>query len=909
MKYYLLSFSIILLLGVNTISAQHDIEGHVMDENNIPLIGVTVILLEQSDSSMMAFSITNEKGDFRLEDVEKGDYLVQLSYISFQTTYISLITNWNDRKIDIGNQALKVYNELLKEITIEADRIPLGVRGDTLTYNTGAFKTREGATVEDLLKRLPGIEVARDGSIKAQGKEVENVLVDGKEFFGKDPKIATQNLDAEAIDKVQVFDKASEIAEFTGIDDGQKEKTINLKLKEDYKSGGFGKVAVHGGTEDRYLGKLNYNRFNTSMQASTIISGNNINKQAFTFNEYINMMGGLSNAISNTNGSFNFGEFGSNLQPEGIFDDLSAGMNFNNDCSSKVDLKSHYFYIRSDLNVTRNQLANRFTPTESYTSTSNTTDNNLGQNHRLNTKLKYKPTPFLHLILKNNITGILNHDASIGTTEYESSTGKSRNSSEVDHNSKQWGYNGSIQVRKKYQKKGRNWISNIQYKNANIRQTNDILNEFELINNSVIQDQFQLYESHEETFKLDSRYTEPLGKRKYLGLNYSYEGDNESPLKTFYSRSLDQLQLIDDLSGQFEKKNKRHRLGASFKYNGRKFKSTLGLMHQWSTIDSRILGIEPALSNMDRAFIPSVQMSYEFGSYSSGNFNYSTRVNLPSLSQLLPIPNNSDPNLLIVGNPSLIPEYQHDLSLNYSVFDNFNFTNFYIYTRVSIINNKIINSVSIDENLLRTIAPINSNKFASGSINMSYGAPIRPLKIKYSLNTQVNFNTYESLLNNEASNVSENNLELRFTLENRKKKNFDLLAGITYNLSTRNYDINQDFNQTFTNYAMFIDASIELGKGWSLASTFDWNSYSNESFSQDQNYNLWNASLRKSLSNQKIALEIKAYDLLGQNIGLKRGGGINTLYETRFNTLTRYVTFGMSYKLGRNKKKSSIQLG
>ena len=186
----------------------------------------------------------------------------------------------------------------------------MGILGDTISYNAAAFKVKPGATVEDLLKKLPGVDIQRDGSIKAMGEEVENVLVDGKEFFGNDPKIATKNLEAEAVDKVQVFDKKSEIAEFTGIDDGNKEKTINLKLKEEYKKGGFGNAKLAGGTESTYEAKVNYNRFSPKMQAAVILGANNINKQAFSFNEYISFMGGLANAISGSNRNMNFGEFG-----------------------------------------------------------------------------------------------------------------------------------------------------------------------------------------------------------------------------------------------------------------------------------------------------------------------------------------------------------------------------------------------------------------------------------------------------------------------------------------------------------------------------------------------------------------------------------------------------------------------
>ena len=233
-------------------------------------MGATVVLLEPVDSSMVAFAISDADGLFTVDQVDSGSYVLQISFVSYgtKTTPVEIGA---ERKNHLGSFSLTPTTEILQEITVKAEHIPMGVIGDTISYNAAAFKTKPGATVEDLLKKLPGVEVQRDGSIKAMGEDVNNVLVDGKEFFGDDPQIATKNLDAEAVEKVQVFDKKSDIAEFTGIDDGEEEKTINLKLKEDYKNGGFGTVGLAGGTESTYDGKLNYNRFSPQMQVAVIV--------------------------------------------------------------------------------------------------------------------------------------------------------------------------------------------------------------------------------------------------------------------------------------------------------------------------------------------------------------------------------------------------------------------------------------------------------------------------------------------------------------------------------------------------------------------------------------------------------------------------------------------------------------
>ncbi|MEL6987732.1 MAG: carboxypeptidase regulatory-like domain-containing protein [Bacteroidota bacterium] len=449
--------SILLLLIWSQISfAQFSLEGLVVDQNKTPLVGATVVLLDQ-DSTMVGFGISSEKGAFLLEEIERGDYIIQITYVSYANLVESIAPEWNAKAINLGEFYLKESSEILQEVEVKAEHIPMGIRGDTISYNTAAFKTKPGANVEDLLKKLPGIEVQRDGSIKAQGEDVEKVLVDGKEFFGDDPKIATQNLEAEAVDKVEVFDKQSEMAEFTGIEDGQDEKTINLKLKEDYKNGGFGKIELMGGTDDRYLAKGNYNRFSPRLQMSAVFGGNNINKQSFSFNDYVNMMGGFSAALSGGLDGMNFGELNGGRSPEGITHSYSGGVNFNYDFNKKLKWTSNYFYLQNDKNVNRETNSTQFTNDLEFQSIDSVRSINENRRHRINTKLNYKKNPLTQIVLKNNFgfgNGNLQRTAmTLFSSESNSNTTLNRNVNA----SNSFNYDGNIQLRKNFKKKGRNW--------------------------------------------------------------------------------------------------------------------------------------------------------------------------------------------------------------------------------------------------------------------------------------------------------------------------------------------------------------------------------------------------------------------------------------------------------------------
>ena len=375
------------------ISAQsYQINGSVIDNKNTPLIGATIVILDQ-DTSMIAFGITDDSGNYEVYDIPPGQQILQISYTGYSDIMKSINMTGEQSEIDIDQMILSPSSKILEEVSIKAERIPMGILGDTINYNAAAFQTRPGASVEELLKKLPGIEVGRDGSIKAQGKDVQNVLVDGKEFFSGDATIATKNLEAEAVDKVQVFDKKSEEAEFTGVDDGQEEKTINLKLKDGYKNGGFGKASIDGGTEDTRRGKLNYNRFNPSVQASIIANNNNINERAFSFSEYADFMGGFQNAIA----AGGMSEYGITSQSgqggSGITDQTSIGTNLNLGISKKIKLNGNYLFAHSDNKIDYTGNTQNFANDRNFTTIDTSQSSKSTNNHRLNTKLKYNPNP------------------------------------------------------------------------------------------------------------------------------------------------------------------------------------------------------------------------------------------------------------------------------------------------------------------------------------------------------------------------------------------------------------------------------------------------------------------------------------------------------------------------------------
>ncbi|MEM8892673.1 MAG: TonB-dependent receptor, partial [Bacteroidota bacterium] len=293
--FFLLSLSQLLFAQKSSM----ELMGKIIDEENQPLKGATVVVLNAADSIMVSFALSNKDGSFKFRRIQVGEYLLQVTFIGYKKISQELNIDQIDQEIrDLGTLVMEEQDLSLDEVAIEAEQTPILLKKDTVEYNAGSFKVQPNAAVEDLLRKLPGVEVERDGTVKAQGEGVQKILVDGKEFFGDDPTIATKNLPADAVDKVQVFDKKSEMAEFSGIDDGERNKTINLKLKDGKKQGAFGKIRGGYGTEDRYEGNFNINRFSKKLQLSALGMFNNTNQQGFSFNDYIQFMGGLGNMMT-----------------------------------------------------------------------------------------------------------------------------------------------------------------------------------------------------------------------------------------------------------------------------------------------------------------------------------------------------------------------------------------------------------------------------------------------------------------------------------------------------------------------------------------------------------------------------------------------------------------------------------
>ena len=400
----LLSFS---FLSAQAFSQNGTVKGIAFDTSiNQAVPNATITVLKKKDSSLVTFSMADNNGRFNLSEIPNGEYRLLLTQVNYRNTGKVFTIDNEHKNVDLGNVIMNDKNKVLDEVVVEAP--PVTMIGDTIQYNAGSFKTQPNASVEDLLKKLPGVKVDKDGNVKAQGEKVQKVLVDGKEFFGNDPKMATKNLPADAIDKVQVYDKLSDQAQLTGFDDGNSEKTINLKLKKDKKKGAFGKINAGAGTDDRYQGKFNVNSFKGARQMSVIGMGNNTNAEGFSFMDILNFTGAM-NQLKNGGGNINIsisqddpiaGLLGGNNS--GINTTWGGGINYNNIIGTKTDFQSNYFYSRYNPVRISNVQRQYFVPANLYKQ--NSYSNNLNNNHRLNFSADYQIDSFRSIKIAPNFT-------------------------------------------------------------------------------------------------------------------------------------------------------------------------------------------------------------------------------------------------------------------------------------------------------------------------------------------------------------------------------------------------------------------------------------------------------------------------------------------------------------------------
>lgn len=904
-----IAFALFSLFTFFASAQKYTVEGFVHTPTDESIEVASVILLNTVDSVMAGFSITSAKGRFKIDDVPAGRYNLSISYLGYSDHNEVVEVQGTEKSINLGIIKLVEASELLDEVSIVESHIPIKIKKDTVEYNAAAFKTQEQDNVEELLKKLPGVEVADDGTITAHGEEVEKVTVDGKEFFTNDPTIATKNLPAGVVEKLQVFDESSDMAAFTGIDDGERSKTINLVLKEGKKAGYFGKANFGYGTDDRYNGNFNINRFTKDVQMSVIGMSNNVNVQGFSFRDYISFVGGLNNFSGGRGGSNSGLPISNGGLGNGFVNTNAMGANFNWDPSKKVTTNTSYFFTDIENIIDQEIFRENLLGNAGFTTEQEALLNNASTGHSINSTIRAELDSTQRLVTR--ISARITDGSSVSNSVIDNFTRdeilQSAGVQNIENAADQTNINANVTYLKRLSKSGKYFSLNtrIGYSTNVGLGSIDNSNLFVLpggFNETVNTLQSQVQDNDQIDYLVKGSYTMPLGGRKYFELNATRRNFNNDFEKDFFDLFPNQEpnQVINDLlSSTYKRDFTYNTAGFNLKFNTNKSNLTVGANLQQSILDGIVEGVELPIEKRYVTFLPKLSYTLDVNATSSFRANYTTNVTEPSLEQLQPIVDNSDPLNIYIGNPELRTANTHQLRLNYNSFSQFSNIGLFSNFNIRYTDNNITNARQIDENsFVTTTTPINTDYAFNISGSVSFNAPVKFLKhrlrISHRLSSNQSFlfiNDTENLTNRLSNNVT-------VTLDNWKKDFIDFEIGARIGFNNTKYSENVEFNQDYTDYRVFTEIDLDFKKDWTFTTNFSYRSYSDEDFGDQIALPIWRASLSKLFGKQKKwRSELAVFDILDQNQNINRTANINYIQDERIESIGQYVmlTFGYNF--------------
>ncbi|MCH2233328.1 MAG: outer membrane beta-barrel protein [Crocinitomicaceae bacterium] len=882
---------------------QASIYGKLNDSLSGPIPGASVMLIGAQDSILKSFAVTDGNGIFTLNKVKPGNYILKASFFGFQPYSKNVDIAEGQEAYDAG--VINMQPKVLGTVTVDAQYIPIEIKGDTIEYDARAFEVKEQDMVEDLLEQLPGVEVQEDGSIKAQGKDVEKITIDGEEFFANDPTIATKNLPANAVEKVQVFDGTSEESEFTGVDDGEETTTINIKLKEDRKKGWFGNLDLAGGIDIpyqkgviRYKGKGNVHYFKNKWQVSLIGMSNNVNETGFSFGDYMSFMGGAQNMMRN--GGFDGGVGGFPLAggaDDGFLNTHSTGVNIGFRPSKQTTLTSSIFL--SSFDKTYRKELERTTYFSDSTIQSNEINDQNSNNLSNRADLKFEQLFDSTHRLTFTFSGRWNQADYFTGSYLENFDGRDTlaNSFSTDIRQSNFNYEVSagLKYRKKFNKAGRFTGGGISFSqtNADFTTNLDYINSFFLggvpLTSEVYQNQYNV----ENTGMISGNwmYSEPISDRMLLQFQVSHVRNTEGRDRDVFDVVSDNEVANSFLSAQADYINFTNNATLTHKFLGTKVNTTVNAKFQ----NLNLAGDSIFTENKSFNFIlPSFQMRWDINKKADIRINYNTNVNAPSLNQLQPLPDNTNPAEIVLGNTDLIPEYRHNFNLRFKSFNEFNFTFIFASIGGSFTQNNITYSQSINEFFVRELLPENIGNETSLNGYLTYGSSLYPIKTKFNISNTANVSNGLINLNGVQDQYTSYFNSARISLENIGKKVVNLRGGFGVTYGKNVYRENELFNNSYVNYDYYVDFELFLKDRWEFRA--DMTHYFYPSFTTNNQIMILNTSLGLNLlESRKLQVFVAGYDLLNQNTGINQYYVQNIYEQELTQTLARYVMLGVKY--------------
>lgn len=920
------------------------------------LADATITVLHATDSTVVSYTLANPKGEFQIKNLDAGTYRLMITYQGYTPKYRKFTISADSANIQFGTIYMDKKNSMLQEVIVEAP--PIIVKKDTVEYRADAFKTKPNSTAEDLLKKLPGVQVDKDGNVKAQGEDIQKVYVDGKEFFGTDPKLATKNITADMIESVQVFDDMSDQAKFSRIDDGSRSKTLNIKLKKDKRKGYFGRFVAGVGDNDRYQASAMFNRFDNDRRISILAGSNNLNKQSFSFSDIVSNMGGGGGGRGGSGGGgfsggggrggggggrggpggqggqgggAGFSNFGSSNT--GITKATNVGINYTDKWGSKVDVTGSYFFSNSENRKEQQSLTQQLLLNDSVVlKDENMNSTTRNQNHRFNLRFEFYIDSMNSLLYTPNL--VVQHSESytydtlftrsIKRIDFLANEGKSINNNTRDGIN----LNNNLLYRRKFHKLGRTLT--IGFNNSISNSEGDGTTQSPLTfydsTRTVISSTNQDIKSSQKTKSLSNvistSYTEPIGLNKIIEINYAYTNRRTTSDRDAYNYSATSLKY-DSLNraqtNYFENVFIAHRAGANFRVQNKLYNWQVGAAVEYSELNNyserALTGKDSTIKQEFVNFFPTANFTYAFSRSKNLRMFYRGRTNQPSISQLQDAPDPSNILSVTNGNPALKQEFTHNLNINYNTFDAATFRFFSVNINLNKTQNQIVNSVDslplalksklgIDSSVqgAQYIVPVNQNGSFGTSSFITLGLPLKGRLKGSSLNfnNNITYNRDISIL------YQQQNITNSFVVTQTAGINLDikqaLILGLNASVAYNNvsYSLQPSLNDNYYTQTYSVDVSYTFLKSLVFSTDFDYYINTGRANGYNQSVPLWNTSLALQMFKKKNGeLKFSVNDLLNQNQSISRTVSGSYIQDTRSTVLKRYFMLTFTYNLNR----------
>jgi hypothetical protein len=938
MKHFLLTGFVLLIVFIAD-AQTYSVTGTVLEgPTKKPLVGATVRLMSTTDSLFRSSTVSDSSGSFSFTNLNKDSFVLSISSVGFNTITRGVRIDSTNISMDIA--AVPGTSTDLETVVIRTAITPVRQKGDTLEINASQFKVNPDASAEDLARKVPGITI-QNGQVQAQGENVRRVTIDGRELFGDDATAALRNLPAEVIDKIQIFDRLSDQAQFTGFDDGNTSKEINIVTKANMRNGQFGRVYAGYGSDNRYQAGGNATFLHDDRRISLVGLTNNINQQNFSSQDLLGVTSNAQRGGGNRGGGQpgnrgggggpqrggggpGGGGFGNNSnflvgQQPGINRTNAFGINYSDLWNKKVTVSGSYFFNNSN-NTTSEDVSRQYL-LEGIPNLRETTDAvSRNNNHRFNMRLEYRIDSANQLIITPSLSFQDNRsDRNVTTTSFFSPNDMVAQTNNITTNTRTGNnLNNSILFRHSFPKRGRSFSVNLNTSSNsragdNYRTTYNTSYDSVEIRDTTKQFTDQFNNGHQVSANLV--YTEPLGKNSQLQFNYNptYSKSKADQEAFRYDNAGGKYSIFDTAqSSRFANVFKAQNAGLSYRYGNRDNQISFGLNYQHSSLNSdqefpRALTVDKSFSNL----LPNAMVRYKISTRSNIRFNYRANTNQPSVTQLQDVYDLTNAPYITSGNPNLEQQFTHILSSRYTYTNTTKGLLFVGNVFMQKADNYITNATFVPRNgdsvINRVLTlrpgqqltmPVNLDGYMSLRSFITFAVPLKFIKSNFNLNGGVSYSKLPGIINNIESESRNTTYTLGTVIGSNVSEFVDFTVSYAANFSDVKNNVNKAQDNKYFSHQAGLQLNLLSKKGWFFQNDLNNQLYSGLTEGFNQSYFLWNMSAGKKLLKSKQAeVRLSVFDLLGQNRSLARNVTETYIEDERNQVLQRYFMLTFSYNL------------